>query len=164
MIDAGPLIHLDQIGQINLLKRFPTLFIPSSVMIEIKHDTNSPDLKAIKKWANIKITHAPKSFPGSVDSLVKKFSLQIGEIDCIQLAWDIQPCIFLTDDLSARSAAEKLSIEVHGTVGIIAYAFRQKWLSLARAEDALNRLYHESNLFITYTIIEEALQRLRKSI
>jgi len=163
VVDAGPLIHLDQIGQLRLLEKLPSLFIPTSVFMEIRHDTNSADLKTIRKWPHAKIVAVGKPGLKSLNPFIKRFSLQRGETDCIHLAFDLRPCTFLTDDLAARIAAEKLSIEVHGTVGIIAYAFRQRWLSLNQAEEALNRLYCQSSLFITYAIIENAILRLRET-
>jgi predicted nucleic acid-binding protein len=156
---------LDQIGHLKILKKLPSIFIPASVVQEIRHDTSSADLKSLEKWTNSKIISPSPKIHSQVDTIIRKFPLHRGEIDCLQLAMQLAMqldfCVFLTDDLSARKAAEKLKIEVHGTIGVIAYAVRQKWLSIEKAEYALNLLYHRSNLFITYTIIEQAVKSLK---
>lgn len=161
VVDAGPLIHLDQINHLKILQKLPSIIIPSSVIQEIRHDTTQSEIKTIEKWNNVKIISSKQAAPDSARAVLKRFILQRGEIDCINLALEMSPCIFLTDDLSARQAAENLKLEVHGTVGIIAYAVGQRWLSIEEAEKALNLLYHQSSLFITYTIIEKAIHALQ---
>lgn len=163
IIDAGPFIHLEQIGQLKLLKKLSSLVLPASVAVEIRQGAATRSLKTIKSWPNIKIISVQRESLATLDALIEKAGLQVGETDCIQLCLKMRPCVLLTDDLSARITVEKLSIEVHGTVGIIAYAFRRKWLSLKKAEESLNLLYHRSSLFITYAIIEEAIRSLKNS-
>ena len=36
VIDAGPFIHLDQIGRLELLTRLPSVLIPTGVVLELK--------------------------------------------------------------------------------------------------------------------------------
>lgn len=163
VIDAGPLIHLDQINHLNILQKLPSIIIPASVIQEIKQDTAKSEIKTIEKWPNVQIISPKQQTPASMVTIFKKSPLQKGETDCIHLALEMIPCIFLTDDLNARRAAENIKLEVHGTVGLLAYALRQSWMTIEKAEDALNLLYYQSNLFITYTIIEEAIHTLRNS-
>lgn len=162
VIDAGPFIHLDQIGQLRLLKKLHRIFIPVSVSLEIKQGTSSTNLRAVKRWPNVEVISVRRRSVSIVDAIVDRAPLQRGEIDCIYLVQELHPCIFLTDDLSARITAEKLHMEVHGTVGVIAYSVRHRWLSIQSAEEVLDSLYHKSNLFITYAIIEEAIRRLKE--
>lgn len=164
VVDAGPFIHLEQINQLKLLKKLPRLFVPTSVVLEIRQGVTKFQIRTINHWPNIRIISVRKKPISAISAVVQKASLQPAEIDCIYLAHQMHPCILLTDDLTARTTAEKLSIEVHGTVGIIAYSFRRKWLSLRKAEEALNLLYHRSSLFITYGIIESAIRSLKNSI
>lgn len=162
VVDTGPFIHLDQINQITLLRKLSFLFTPASVVLEIKKGNLTKGLKTIKNWANMKIISPHrKSITSPIDNIIKKSNLEAGETDCIYLAIENHPCIFLTDDLTARVTAQKLCIEVHGSVGIIAYAVKQKWLSIEKAIESLNQLYYHSNLFITYAIIENAVQSLK---
>lgn len=164
IVDAGPFIHLEQINQLKLLKKLPKLFVPASVLAEINQGTIRSRIETIKNWPNMNIIAAGQKGRVSINTIIERANLQRGEIDCIRLAGEISGGIFLTDDLTARTTAEKLSIEVHGSVGIIAYAFRRKWLSLKEAETSLIFLYERSNLFITRAIIEGAISSLRKSV
>jgi len=161
VVDAGPFIHLDQIGHLELLRRLPRLIVPPSLTRELIRTQTSAELSTFARWPNVRITEVPHQAPRELKAVAKPIPLHRSEWDCLQLAISIQPCIFLTDDLAARTAAEKLHIEVHGTVGLIAYAVRRQWLSPVQAEEALQALYHRSSLFITYAIIERAIRSLR---
>jgi len=68
--------------------------------------------------------------------------------------------IFLTDDLDARDAGKQLEFEVHGSIGVIARAYREGLIDLKRAKRALGDLYSISKLFVTKAIIEEAIKEL----
>jgi predicted nucleic acid-binding protein len=163
VVDAGPFIHLDHIGHLTLLKNLPVLLVPASVLSECNRHPSHGHLGAIMRWPNVQVVTVRIPADSPVASLRERATLQRGELDGLALACERQPCTFLTDDLAARTAAERLGIDVHGTVGLIAYAVRRRWLSLTAAEEALNRLYHRSTLFITYEIIEQAIRRLRES-
>ncbi len=164
VVDAGPFIHLEQINQLKLLKNLPQIYIPAGVISEIKQgDKILSSLKDIKHWPNAKITAVQRKSIGPKGKIIRAAGLQRGETDCIYLAIQIQQSILLTDDMHARITAEKLSIEVHGSIGLIAYGFRRKWISLKEAEESLILLYHRSNLFITYAIIEEAIRNLKRN-
>lgn len=164
IVDTGPFIHLEQINQLKLLKSLPQVYIPSSIISEIKQgDKILNSLKGIKHWPNAKIAAVRRKSIGSKAKIIRAAGLQRGEIDCIHLALQIQQSILLTDDMRARITAERLSVEVHGSIGFIAYGFRREWLSFEEAERSLNLLYHRSSLFITYAIIEDAIRRLKSS-
>lgn len=164
MVDAGPFIHLDQIGHLTLLKRLPCLLIPASVLSELSMGGSQRPFQAVARWPNLKViaVRNPLSSPGMKP--IGRMALQRGELDCLSLACERHPSTFLTDDLAARTAAERLGIDVHGTVGLIAYGVRRRWLSSEVAQQALERLYHQSSLFITYAIIERAIHLLKESV
>ena len=164
VVDAGPFIHLEEINQLKLLKNLPQLYIPTSVISEIKRGAAaSGNLKTINRWPNVEILSAQRKAFLPKTGIIQKAGLQPGETDCIYLALEIPRCIMLTDVMKARATAEKLSIEVHGSIGLIAYGFRNKWLSLEEAERSFNLFYHLSSLFITYTIVEDAIRSLKKA-
>ncbi|MBE0479048.1 hypothetical protein IBX65_08045, partial [Candidatus Aerophobetes bacterium] len=68
----------------------------------------------------------------------------------------------LTDDLDAREIGKSLGFEVHGSVGIIVRAYREKLIDLEETEKSLNALHDVSKLFIAKMIIDEAIGELRK--
>jgi predicted nucleic acid-binding protein len=164
VIDAGPFIHLHQIGHLNLLKRLPSLLVPVSVLSELSVAGRHRPLQAIGRWPNLKAVAVRDPLSSPRMKRIGRMALQRGELDCLSLACERQPVTLLTDDLAARTAAERLGIDVHGTVGLIAYGVRRQWLSVQGAQEALERLYHQSSLFVTYAIIERAIRLLKESV
>ncbi len=164
VVDAGPFIHLDQIGQLQLLQKLPQLLLPTSVLHEIGESHIKSALHNVHQWENVRMVSVEKRLIESFKTRFDRDILQQGEIDCIALALGIEGCILLTDDLKARVTAEGLGVEVHGSVGVIAYSAKRGWISIKTAESAFHSLYHQSNLFVTFAIIENAMQNLRKSI
>lgn len=140
--------------------KLPQLLVAISVLHEIRESHIKSTLHSVPQWENVKIVTVDKRLIESFRPRFNKRMLQQGEIDCIALALEKEGCILLTDDLKARVTAEKLGLEVHGSVGIIAYAVKREWISMKTAELALHSLYHQSNLFITYAIIENAIKNL----
>ena len=161
VIDAGPFIHLNQIGKITLLKRFSSLYTPASVAAEISVTSEIP-IRKIQKWKNLRIISVKERNSPEIERTVRNFRLHIGERDVLYIACTLASSVVLTDDLAARSACESLEIEVHGTIGVIAYAFHHKWISLAAAEKSLLLLSNKSSLFITSAIIERAMEELKR--
>lgn len=164
VVDAGPFIHLDQIGHLNLLQHLPALLVPTSVMSELGADARRRHVRVVAAWPHLQVLTVRRPLRHSIRQLAHRLALHRGELDCLALACDHRPATFLTDDLAARTAAQRLGLDVHGTVGLIAYGVRRHWLSVEAACSALERLYHESSLFITYAIIEDAIRRLKASV
>lgn len=163
VVDAGPFIHLGQVGEIGLLKKFPVLYTPASVVSEISVGRQVP-IQEIRNWKNLQIVRVEEKGIPQIKRIIKNFKLHTGERQVIYLAQKLKPCIVLTDDLAARDACERLRIETHGSVGIIAYAFHHKWISFSKAKETLLMLSRKSALFITSAIIERAIIELRKAV
>lgn len=150
--NSGPFIHLSEINQLKLFSIFKVLIIPSSVVKEI----GKIGLR------NIKIIDVPKNEIKVFIRNLKEFNLQQAEIDALYLAKRFS-AIFLTDDLEARAAANKLKIEVHGSIGIIALAYHKNLLSLKEAKQAIINLYENSTLFLTRSLVDLSIQKLEKN-
>ncbi len=153
--DAGPLIHLAEIGQLSLVGDFSPLWIPESVLREARTVVSTGRLELVKTAvaASDRKKLARKT----------RSRLHPGELDCLVICRQQPGAIFLTDDLDARETAERMRIETHGSVGIIVRGFRARRLDLKEAEQALRLLGTTSSLFVTREIIEMAIEQLRKS-
>lgn len=149
--NSGPLIHLSEINQINLLSLFNSLAIPDSVLEEVG-EVNLENVKVIKV-AEKNVELFAKS--------IKKFKLQKAEIDTLYLAKKMDS-IFLTDDLEAREAANYLKIKVHGSLGIIALAHVKRMINLTEAKQLILNLYNESTLFLTKFLVDLAINELER--
>lgn len=162
VVDAGPLIHLEEIGRLSLLKHLSHIMIPVSVIEETARHIPRESHRVIEKWANVTIVSTPKSVPHTLEAALEKGHLHRGETDCLTIALEERPLILLTDDLAARTIAKQLRIEVHGTVGLITYSVKHKWLTSSEAKKALEDLYLRSRLFVSFAIIKRAIQRLEE--
>jgi len=159
--DTGPLIHLSEIGCINLLKNFQMIHVPESVHGEYyKHKKeNDPDFFELK---NIKITIVQ---PEKVSDFIEKHglsNLHSGERDCLYLCQDLSIDTILTDDLAVRDAAKKLDITPVGSLGIVARLYKEGYISLNQAETFLLDLYQTSSLYVTKTLVDLVIEQLRK--
>jgi len=68
--------------------------------------------------------------------------------------------VLLTDDLAARTAAQRLAIRPVGSLGVVVRAFREERLSHQEAESLLRRLHSGTSLFVTSALVEIAIQHL----
>lgn len=119
--DAGPLIHLDELGRLDFLSGFSLLTIPSTVAKEVEgHRSRWRDRIPVE----IRVAK-PTTSSRQLTALARWLSLDAGETEAIQLLDAAPPrTLFLTDDLAARLAARILRIDVHGTVGLVVRAAR----------------------------------------
>ena len=159
--DAGPFIHLAQVGQLSLLSMFSKILVPSKVISEVTIG-NEPGIKKITSWPNLeKFTLSSKAI-NKFKKLIPDIKLEEGEMQALWLCLNAGVSLFLTDDLDARTIALKLGLEVHGSIGIIVRAYKRKMIDLKRAEQAINDLYFKSKLFVTQGITTNAINTLRK--
>jgi len=154
--DAGPLIHLREVGQSNLLDLFRVLCIPGAVWAESVDRTNRPPL-------NLKNIRRYTIFAGDVDHFVQEYSLSdlhVGERECLCLCNQLDIPVLLTDDLAVRKAARRLGIRPVGSLGIVVRGYKEGMLAYLEAERILIALYEESSLFATRALVEIAIEQL----
>lgn len=154
--NTGPLIHLIEIDLFKSLNIFKEIYIPEEVKNELKKN------KIIIHSKKIKVINLKAKFKDIAEILVNKFSLDLGEAQATALALQEKVDCFITDDLEARTVANTYNIEVHGTVGIILRAFREKLINKKMAIKKVNELYTNSSLFITKDIINYITQSINK--
>lgn len=159
--DTGPLIHLSEIGCINLLNNFQMIYVPESVHGEYyKHKkANDPDFFELK---NITITKVQIEEVSAFINNHGLSNLHSGERDCLYLCQDLPIDTILTDDLAVREAAKKLGMTPVGSLGIVARLFKAHYISLDQAEKYLLSLYQTSSLFVTKTLVDLVIEELRK--
>lgn len=108
--DAGPIIALAQIGELDLLARsFGRVIIPPAVRRE---------LRSVSPPSWIEVVH----LLSNADPHVTLSGLGSGESEAITLAVDLQAGHVLLDDRSARIRAERMGRWVIGTLGLLANA------------------------------------------
>jgi len=157
--DAGPIIHLDELGCLFLLNDFDQVLIASQVWQEVTHHRpgalRNSDLSFQR--VNVNICSIP-----TFQSVVSSLSLDIGEQAALTLMQGYPDAIFLTDDAAARLAAVTLGYRVHGTIGILLRAIRREQKTKYDVIAILRNLAHQSTLHIRPQLIQEIIERLEK--
>lgn len=158
--DAGPIIHLDELGCLGVLSDFAEVLIPQSVWNEIHRHRPGALLTA---EAMLHVSAVAGNVPVSVHVLTLRFALHRGELEALQLAVEQHADLILTDDSAARSAArlaaESLGIPRHGTVGLILRDFRQGRRSRAETIQTFRRIPIQSTLHIKQSLLDEIIRR-----
>ncbi len=158
VLDAGPIIHLDEIGCLNLLSDFEPL-VPESVWKEVEHHRPS----AFKKTgvSFIKTTVGTEKAE-RVHILSHAFNLDAGEKEALSLCIQHPGSILLTDDTAARLAAKSLNIRSHGTIGILLRAIRRNQLKPIEVIRFLEQIPSTSTLFIKKSFLNEIIDVVKK--
>jgi predicted nucleic acid-binding protein len=84
-----------------------------------------------------------------------------GEAESLAVALEIPADWLLTDDAAPRLLATQLSIETHGSLGVILWAAAQKKLSPIDAYQALERL-EQSTLWLSARVRTQAKLALQQ--
>lgn len=114
--DTSPINYLVQIGEIGLLPDlFGRVLLPKAVVGELTHPKASSRVKQwaldLPSWVEV---HSPQPVTSSA-----LLGLDIGEREAIQLALDLGIGTILMDEADGRREAERLFLEVRGTLGIL---------------------------------------------
>src|SRR3989338_10971633 len=153
--DTGPIIHLSEINLIKVFDIFSEVAIPEEVEKELKNSK-------ILLFKKIKILKLLPDFKDKVKILTNQENLDLGEAFAIVLAMQEKADYFLTDDLNARNIAIKYNLQVHGTVGIILRAFREKIIDKKTAIEKVNELHAKSSLFITKDLVDDVVRAIEE--
>jgi predicted nucleic acid-binding protein len=158
--DAGPLIHLAEIGCLSLLRIFQMLHVPDAVWQETVGQGGVPGM-SILQLENVNQHTVPIT---SVARFVQEndlSELHSGEQESLYLCREMGISLLLTDDLAAREAAKRLGITPIGSLGIVVKAYHLGQIALEEAERYIAALYDVSSLYVTRAIVELAIEQLR---
>jgi predicted nucleic acid-binding protein len=122
VLDAGPLIHLDELGRLGLLSDFKQLLVPQAVMDEaLRHRPGmNPDV-----LSNMEIISHPPPLPADLLKLADEFALHAGE-----------------------RAALAAGFQTHGTIGLILRSQRRGRVSKTEMLQLLRDLPARTTLHI----------------
>src|SRR3990167_9131277 len=117
--NTGPILHLAEIGLLKALNIFSRISIPMGVDNELRKNK----ITIPKKIRILKLNAKSKDI---VKILANQYNLDMGEAEAIALALQEKTDYFITDDLDAREVAKNYRLEVHGTIGIMLRAYKNK--------------------------------------
>lgn len=158
--DAGPVIHLDEIGCLDLLADFGAVLVPSEVWVEIaKHRPGlQPDMIACLRIVSEDASPSPE-----LVTLARSLSLDRGEFVAMALMQSHGADLFLCDDSAARLAAESLGFQVHGTLGILIRGVRRGLRSREQLLTLLAELPQRSSLHLSRRLLDKVIETVRVS-
>lgn len=152
--NTSPIIFLSKIEKIDLLhKYFGTITLPEAVLREIKNKAPSPEMRYFESRQSLFRITTPK----------KQLALELGagESAAISLSIEQKARILLIDDHQGRLAAEKASIEIIGTLGILLLFLEKKEISFEEFKNLLNILI-ESGFRIGIEVYQRVLNKAEK--
>jgi len=149
--DAGPLIHLDELGAIDVLADFTRVLVPVTVWDEVnRHRPDALRLPFLEKL------DAPP--PGhELHAIGRLYTLHHGEWQALALCAQFPGSRLLTDDTAARLAAKALNIAASGTIGILLRAMRCGRHDKTQTLALLKAIPAQSSLHIRASLLEQII-------
>lgn len=158
--DAGPLIHLDQLGCIDLLTDFSQVVIPDVVWREVEHHRPTAlDQKTIP-FVRVKPREEPSA---ELIAAHRLLALHAGEAQALQLAQELGTDLLLTDDTAARLAARTLQVSAHGTLGVLLRAMQRGQRTPDEILNVLRVLPVRSTMHIKPGLLHEIIRQVEES-
>ncbi len=149
--NTTPIISLLKIDKLNLLKElYGSISIPKAVYKELEKGKEKPFYKDIQKIEWIKIVEIKNN---QIQSFL--FDLDEGEAEAIILAKEMNADLLILDEKLGRQYAQKLNIELTGTIGILLKAKEKGFIN--SVENLLNSLV-EKGIWLNPKLIEKALK------
>lgn len=152
--DAGPLIHLDELGCLALLDDFDTVLIPDQVWQEVQHHRPQALTQSESKFQKIFIS---VNTSATFQKLVHQFTLDLGEQAALSLMATYPTAILLTDDAAARLAAQTLHYQAYGTLGVLLRSIRRQQKTAAEVVQLLQTLTTLSTLHIRRAFLQSVI-------
>ena len=156
VVDAGPLIHLDELGALNLLFALGQIFIPESVAYEAEKHR-----RGITTKLEAHVVAEAETLSRNLGELIRRFHLGAGEIAALAWVEAFGADLFVSDDTAARDAAGVLGYASTGTLGVIINAAAEDVISNADAVELLRNVPIRTTLFTTPALLEKVIAALR---
>jgi predicted nucleic acid-binding protein len=154
VLDAGPLIHLDELDRLNLLNDFKELLVPQVVFDEaLKH---RPHLQ-LAGVTNLEIIHAPLQLPDDLQKLADALALHAGERAALAVLKARNGQFLLSDDAAARTVAKMVGFQTHGTIGLILRSCRRGKISKTEMLQLLRELPTRTTLHLRRELLDSIL-------
>jgi len=152
--DAGPLIHLDETGSLDLLGDFPVVLVPETVWREVARHRPG----ALSQSSVILHRVSPRTpEPPEINAMAQALTLHTGEREALRVALEHRSCILLSDDTAARLAAGHLGIPSHGSIGILLRAIRRRQRTKEQILSVLRSLPDQSTLHLKRSLLEAVI-------
>jgi predicted nucleic acid-binding protein len=155
--DAGPLIHIDELGALDLLAGFSLILVPEAVWIEVT--SHRPNVLNDPRLVLERVT-PPEAKP-DLQTIGKLYTLHQGEFEALAICSHSPGSRLLTDDTAARLAASALGIEASGTIGIVLRALRQRQRDKNQVVALLEAIPGSTSLHIRPSLLAEIIEEVK---
>ncbi len=160
VVDAGPLIHLAEVGALRLFRFFEELYLPGAVLKETvgQGRLSEEQILEMKNIQNVSVSEK------QVKRFISRFRIEHlhgGEQECLYVCTQQKIDTILTDDLAVRDAAKRLKVLPVGSLGIVVRAYRRGSISMEKGRELIWKLYKSSSLFVTSAIVEMAIEQMK---
>ena len=157
--DAGPLIHLDELGCLDLLADFTAVHTSQLVWREVLRHRPKLLPQAV---SGLCIEESVWPIRAGVTVLTEAFNLDAGEVSALGLMQHLSADLFLCDDAAARLVAESLGYGVHGTIGVLIRAIRREQRSKPQVLELLRSIPQRSTLFLKPSLLAEICEQVAR--
>ena len=157
VLDAGPLIHLDELGSLSLLAGYREVLLPDVVENEARKHRPEIPIDSIPGLVRVS---SNSSSAEAMFELAAEFGLHAGELAAIAVLREHHGDCLLSDDAAARAMAEAIGFQVRGTVGLILRGWQRKQISKAAACDLLKALPVKSTLHLRPGFLVNILEQI----
>ena len=157
VLDAGPLIHLDELACLHLLEGFSKLLVPSIVWAEAIRHRPQFELGKIPR-AKIADPHGQVPLPLAAASYENE--PHAGEIAALTLQHEAGGGRLLSDDDAARQTAEALGFSVAGTLGLLLRGIRRKQISSPQVRQLVAELPQRSSPHVSRALLKRFTESL----
>lgn len=155
--NTGPILHLLEIGALDLLREAGEVCVPPVVQEELRRGVVDMPSQP-PEWIKIREVDGPHA--ALLEPWLGTDAIHPGEAAALALAKQIQADWFLTDDAAARLVGRTLGLEVHGTLGVLLWAAATHQVDRDDAHTFLDRLTR-SSLWMSPRILAEARSALQ---
>lgn len=157
--DAGPLIHLDELGCLDLLSTYGSVLIPEAVWGEVEFHRpealTRPPFAAERRAVEISPSR-------DFQTLVRTFPLHHGEQEALSLMRVHPEAMLLTDDAAARLAGKLLGYRVHGTLGVLLRSVRRGDRKREEVLGLLKQIPERSTLHLKRSLLDEVIAEVER--
>lgn len=149
------LIHLAELGVIDLLADFSRVIVPEAVWSEVSRHR----LDALAP-AYLEKVSPPPANPG-LRAIGTLYSLHRGEWQALAICNQYAGSRLLTDDAAARLAAKALSVPASGTIGVLLRAMRTGRHDKSQTLALLDAIPRSSSLHIRPSLLTEIIAEVQ---
>ena len=144
--DSGPLIHLAQIGKLQLLKDlFSCVYTSISVKVEVVDQgikRNCPDADIVGLALNdgwLKVEPLPKKLQATAQKIVRGEGISFADAEIVLLAEE-KKALFLTDDMTLAKLAIMYGLRVWDTWTLLLESLNNNLVELKDLEHFIEEL------------------------